>query len=557
MELNLPVLANPFFISYPGSLQYTIIDIFKTAHIHQKIFLLLKIILVLSLIGFLLKKEFRFRNQFLFLFLISITILFFRLPNTILPEQNIDESVYITGAGVMLNDPAVWKSFDCLTVGPIHSYLLSISYWIFGSINYASIRLLGILFCSIPSLFCLYFALNFLYGKPVAYCISLGYGLFNAVLTTFDFIGYSSELFPHFLLSLEFLCFSAILAGRSINYAYVLCFIAGMMPYAKLQAVLIAGLLVVFLFIEIRNQLTVQRIIGLIGCGLVPSVILLVYLYSQSLINDFYQSYLLFNIEYSGSLTDLKLGLVPQLIIDSPETMPFFVAISLIILCLSIYLLTRNSISQKRRLTYSLLILFICWYSIIKPGQSFNHYLIFLFYPVFWTLGIVSGEFQRQNFSYFRYYSVFVYSLFFLLTALTFTQKSLGIDYLYSFDYKPEPVVSTIQSLAKPADRMSIWGHGNLAHLHCYTFLLPGTRDVFASRQINPSSLQSYFIARYKKDLDQNRPRFIVEDNQYATYQTHLQTIFPALLQFYRLHSRHGSINLYVRKNNSAAKTLP
>ncbi|WP_221622241.1 hypothetical protein [Larkinella rosea] len=321
------------------------------------------------------------------------------------------------------------------------------------------------------------------------------------------------------------------------------------MPYAKLQGVLLAGLLVVFLFVEIRKQLTIRKVIGLISCGLIPSIILFTYLFSNSLIDEFYHSYLLFNLEYSGSLTDLKWSLVPDLIIDSPETTPFFVFITAIIGSLSVYLFTRKSFAHKNRLIYCTLLLIVCWFSIIKPNQFFNHYLIFLFYPIFWILGVVSGEFQHLYPSRFRYYSGALYTVFFLLTVSSFTKKNLGIDYLYGFTYQPEPLVATIQSLASPLDRMSIWGHGNLARLHCYTSLLPGTRDVFASRQINPSELQPYFIARYKKDLEQNRPRFIVEDNQYADYQTHLQTIFPALPQFYSLHSRHGSINLYVRKD--------
>lgn len=557
MDLYFPILVNPLFISYPGSLQNTLIHLFKSAHFNQKLYLVLKIILILSLIVILLKNNKTFQNQLLFLCLASLTILFFRLPNTLLPEQNIDESVYIAGAGIIMNDPAIWQSFDCLTVGPLNSYLLSLSYWIFGSINYISIRLIGIFFCTIPSLICLYFAIKFLYGKPVAYCITLGYCLFNALLTTFDFIGYSSELFPHFLLSLEFLCFSAILSGRQFSFAYWLCFIAGLMPYAKLQGVLIAGLLVIFLFIEIRNQLTIQKTILLIISGLIPSFLVFIYLYSYSLFYDFYHSYLLFNLEYSGSLTGLKWHLVPDLIIDSPEIAPFISFIIIIIIGMSVYLITKIPFSQKKILLYCFIILGIIWYSIIKPGQFFNHYLVFLFYPIFWVLGVVSGEFQKIQSSYFRFYSTSLYILFFGLVIFTFPKKNRGIDYLFSFSYQPSPLVSTIQSLAKPTDRMSIWGHGNLAHLHCYTSLLPGTRDVFASRQINPSSLQSYFITRYKKDLDQNRPRFIVEDNQYANYQIRLQTIFPDLNQFYLLNSRHGSINLYVRKNDSAPAPLP
>ncbi|MGA0558568.1 hypothetical protein ACO2Q8_18045 [Larkinella sp. VNQ87] len=536
-------------ISYPGNLHTALIEFIKAIPSVQKVNLTVKLSLIIWLFWLLQKSNYKPSLRNLFLLTCALIILIFRLPYTLLPEQNLDESVYIAGTGVLLNDPRIWQSFDCLTVGPLNSYFLSLSYWLFGSVNYTTIRIVGILFCYIPSLICLFFSVKYLYNVRLAYSITALYALFCASLTLFDFTGYSSELIPHLLLSIELLCFSAVLSGRSFRYAYGLCLVAGLMPYAKLQGVLMAGIIVLFLFIEVRKQLSVQKAVALITCGLAPTALLSIYLAVHSLFIDFIYSYLLFNAEYSGSLSDMKWWLVPNLIVDSPDISPFCLSIVLILAIGLASLLIKGVPFQRKLIVYCTLLLAVIWYSVIKPGQSFNHYLVFFFFPFFWSLSIVLGEFLNQTPQRYSLLLITIFSLFAAFTVWPLRTKNTGIEYALHFSYQPDPLVATVQKLARPTDRMSIWGHGNLAHLYCYTSLLPGTRDVFASRQINPSSLQSYFILRYAADLHQNHPRFILEDDRYEPYQIRLETVFPDLNRTYHLQARNGSINIYIRND--------
>lgn len=542
------------FIDYPGSVQGSLIELFTLTRYSHKIYFILKAILVSGLFVLAIRKDRTSKQEIVFILLSLLTIFLIRLPNTILPEQNLDESFMIAGAGTMLNDPMVFKSFDGTTIGPIHYYFLAISYWLMGSINYTSIRILGLLFCILPGVFLLYKAIRLLYDQKTATIVLFGYTLCMAGATLFEFIAYSSEVLPHLLISVELFCLSAIMAGRRFLYACLLCFVAGLMPYAKLQGVPIAGTLVVFLFIELYNRLTIKRLVILGSLGVLPSIGLGLYLYAADLFPDFYNSYILFNLNYSSPSSGLRWALPLNMLFGNSE-MPIaafdsllfilFVFFCIVLLGVSI-LSSRVVTASKRRVIYVFIILGIAWFSIIKPGQGFQHYLFFFFAPLFWGMGVVCGENQqivRSNIYRFIFYVPFL--LFFLIPAL---EKNKGIEYAYREQRQPDALVSLLKALEKPTDRISIWGHGNLAHIYCHTGLLPGTRDVFASRQINPSVLQPYFIRRYVDDLRHNRPRFILEDTRYESYQTRLNSIDSSFIASYQMYSMHDFVRLYIRR---------
>ncbi|GAB3890325.1 hypothetical protein GCM10028803_01010 [Larkinella knui] len=541
-------------MDYPGSVHNFLIEWMTFTRLSHKIYFILKIGFAAGLFFLATRKNPTRKQQTGLLILALLAVFSLRLPNLVLPEQNLDESFMITGAGTMLNKPLVFKSFDGTTIGPIHYYLLALSYWLMGPLNYTSVRILGLLFSILPSIFLIYRSIRLLYNQEIASIVVFGYTLCMAGITFFEFIAYSSEVLPHLIILIELLCLSAILAGRKFVYAGFLCFAAGLMPYAKLQGVPIAGLIVVFLFIERARELTVKRAVLLGVLGLVPSIGVGLYLYFTDLFPDFYASYILYNLNYSSSSSNLNWTLPVKMVFgnaDMPrmasDILPFFLFTFFCILGLGTRLLVSQApMASKRRVIYAFLLVGVAWFSVIKPGHGFQHYLFFFFAPLFWGLGVVCGE-NQQLVTTSRYkYALFVpFLLFFLLPIL---ERNKGIEYAYRPRERPDPLVSVIKSMAKPTDRISIWGHGNLAHVYCHTGLLPGTRDVFASRQIYPSTLQPYFIRRYIDDLHRNRPRFILEDIRNEKNKTRLQAIDARFMADYRVHSILDSVKVYVRQ---------
>ncbi|WP_154172216.1 hypothetical protein [Larkinella terrae] len=541
-------------MDYPGSLHNILVELMNSTRYSHKIYFALRIILVGFLFVLVIRKNQSDQQKIVIIILSLLAVFLFRLPNTVLPEQNLDESFMIAGAGVMVNDPFVFKSFDGTTIGPIQYYVLATAYWLLGSINYTSIRIIGLLLSIIPGIFFTYKAIRFLYNYETAKLVLFGYTLCMAGITFFEFVGYSSEVLPHLVISIEMLCLSAIMSGRQFVYAGILCFMAGLMPYAKLQGVPIAGVIVIFLGIELYRQLTFRRFFVLVSLGLLPTILAGIYLYLADLFPDFYASYLLFNLSYSNSSGGLRWSLPWQMLFgnaDMPnvasDLIPFFLFTFFSISFLGArLLLSKIAFVSKRRVIYVFILLGIAWFSVIKSGQGFQHYLFFFFAPLFWGLGIILGE-NRQIVSsnLYKYGFYIPFLLFFLLQLLN---KNKGIEYAYRPLERPDPIALLIRKLAQPSDQISIWGHGNLAHIYCHTGLLPGTRDVFASRQINPSTLQPYFIRRYMDDIRRNRPRFILEDTHYKDYQTKFNSIDSSFISAYRVHSILDGVKVYVRE---------
>ncbi|WP_128548031.1 ArnT family glycosyltransferase [Larkinella soli] len=559
--LYVTIHFQPPYVDYPGSVHTYLIDWITSVRYSQRIYFALELLLIGSLLGVILVKKLPFRRQSAFLILSALTVLLLRIPNTLLPEQNLDESVIIAGSGMMIQEPKIWGSFDGTTVGPIHYYLLTLSYWLLGAVNYTSIRLIGLIFCIIPGIVFVYHAIRQLYGNQTAYAVAFGYTLCMATISSFEFIAYSSEVVPNLLLAVEVFCLSAVMAGKGFRYAGLLCFVAGLMPYTKLQGVPLAGTLVIYLFIELYRQLTFRKTVVLLLLGLAPTFLVGLYLLTNDLFFDFYHSYILFNLEYAGS--GLRWGLVPEMLFGSAETpggtpdiLPYVLFTFAVISLQGLRLFYSGTHVRKIRIIFVLYLLAVVWFSVIKSGQSFRHYLNLFFVPLFWGLGVVWGESRRMLGPDTLLYRLGLYIPFLAIFLVKAPARNQGIEYAYRQQKPPEPLVAAIRALAKPTDRLGIWGHGNLAHLYCHTCLLPGTRDAFASRQIDPSSLQTYFLRRYVGDLHRNRPRFIVEDGRYQYYQTRLTTIDPEYFRGYTIQAVHDSVRLYVRKDQPTAERV-
>ncbi|MFD1141920.1 hypothetical protein ACFQ4C_12405 [Larkinella insperata] len=268
------------------------------------------------------------------------------------------------------------------------------------------------------------------------------------------------------------------------------------MPYAKIQGIPLAATLALFAFIELYKRSLLRPMLTCVAAGLLGTVFVGIDLYCTNLFTDFYYAYTRFNLGYSSLFRELRWDIPVRLLLEADKrsdvfNLFFFLGFTLFaVFGLGIRLLRVRR--WNRPVLYALILLVVAWFSIIRSGQSFHHYLFLFSAPLFWGLGIVIGETASGTAS--RPWAVTVVFLYTVFFGLALFSRNKGIECAHAFQKPADPLVSAIQSLARPSDRVSIWGHGDLARLHCYTGLLPGTRDVFASRQINPSGLQPYFL---------------------------------------------------------------
>ncbi|MES1195287.1 MAG: hypothetical protein ABUL65_05280, partial [Opitutus sp.] len=150
-------------------------------------------------------------------------------------EYNPDESQFIAGAMALARDPVFWRSVDGVTSGPLDFYALLPLHWLGLPLDYFGARFTALILTWLA----LWFVYRVVRAETPAAVARWGIipgAAFFAAASAPDFIHYSSELTPIALLAL-----AVYLGGRAPLAAV---FVAGCLPWAKLQAAPLAVVIV-------------------------------------------------------------------------------------------------------------------------------------------------------------------------------------------------------------------------------------------------------------------------------------------------------------------------
>ncbi len=227
-----------------------------------------------------------------------------RLPAIVLNrELNVDESQMLSHALTLYQDPVYWRSVDGTTIGPLDNYLLVIPRLFQFQLDYTSARIMGVL-CSIGSLLFFFYATKKWFGEAIARVALLVPLFFLAFTQESDFVHYSSEQLPVFILSI---CL-ALLANLSVRVAasgaFWLGLVAGMIPFAKLQAVPQAGVAVLgglYLVYQYYQQTkAVKPLVALLLGGITFPAVALGLILGAEVFQDFIDFYILGNAVYAA-----------------------------------------------------------------------------------------------------------------------------------------------------------------------------------------------------------------------------------------------------------------
>lgn len=506
-----------------------------------------------------------------------------RWPGFLAPSLNPDESFFISGAMKLLKDPVFWRSVDGTTSGPLNIYPLTIPALFGFRLEYAGARMVGLALVII-SVICLYYALRYLYGKSIARPSIIPIATCFALMTYCDYIHYSSEHVSIAISSIALLILcryysSGLNNGRGL--IFLMGFVVGLIPYAKMQAVPLAfGLSCIFshiLWVRSDKPAHFFRKLRLFLSGLLSfSAFVALALVVFSLVKEFWISYIQANIFYGKS----PLGFLyptsawPRFLGRMEDTRIFFGLAGIVLVMDLLFLAvkcTKECSGGKNSDTftfiyYSMVFLAGSVLSVILPARNYTHYMLFLIIPSGFLVGVFLGEinkvpeFQKPAKRILR--SSLTTTVITMILAGSCLQlygnAKNGNQYIdHRKDYMDNyisPFSRSILKYASRGDSMIVWGWA--ADLYIETGLAPGTRDA-DSRPPTPSPQQPYFRKRFIKDFLKSNPRLFVDAVAPGFFGLNIKALeghdaFPevaAIVQEnYRLVEEIQGVRIYVKK---------
>jgi hypothetical protein len=475
-----------------------------------------------------------FSRWFVFLSLTALVVL--RLPTLFLNAPlNPDEAEFLASAIKFRGNVNTWLSVDTTTSGPINSYPLMWPF-LFGADTGFVVARITATFLIGATWFFLWTALT---SAPMLVRVwaSACLILFMGGTQNREFIHYSSEIVPSFLL-MGAMAVTMVAVERQPSLAQICIagFCLGLVPFAKLQAAIIAATLgVILLWLVVYQVRPYRSVLLLILCACLPAVVLLLPLAAEGGLQDFWTSYILAAKYYVSLSGWVKLQSSPiwpaQLralheILRSRTLIGGYVATfagaaSLAIAALPIREIvrsapTRRTLSKhpeavRTAIVSVVLVVSVC--AVMVPSRAFPHYALLFVWPLALLAGLAwslassrpaPGEGGRWN----PPKIVGVLSIF-CIGGLALQEARL--------DYDPEvtgaeSVFGAGHLLVTPATgrgRMLVWGW--MPQWYVWSGWTPATRDMETYNQIWPTPARRYFRDRMMADLRNSPPDYIID----------------------------------------------
>lgn len=523
-------------------------------------------VMAVGVIGLNLRN--RISNSFYLLALAGLLV-FMRLPSIVFNrELNADESQMLSHALTLYLDPVYWRSVDGTTIGPLDNYLLVIPRLLGFQLDYTSARMMGLL-CTMGSLLLFFYALKRWFGDQVAQITLLVPLLFLAFTQEPDFIHYSSEQLPLVLLS-GCLALVAILHTTQVVRtapAYALGLLAGMTPFAKLQAVpqaallVLGGVLITFNYYQRTKR--IKPLIFLLLGGVSFPMIALLWITYQGVYDDFLNFYIFSNAIYAsgGGFGDIP-AQFGKLVVASPDfTALIIVATLAMIIGIAAGTTTPGAAPNRPSgLFLSLIMLgygLTAVYAATKSGNLFIHYLNFCIYPIALTFAFpIQRLIKKKQLA--LLIPALLLAWFGVQDALSF-YKMRQLNSVVSVGARTlqqSPVVKALKVYTNPDDQMVVWGWQCGYYVEAQ--LAQGTAENHTERCIFVHPMRDIYRQRFINDIQRTRPAvFIdavgknslwVQDVKSQGYEN-----FPALANYISNHYQYvgtfDASRLYISKD--------
>lgn len=463
------------------------------------------------------------RNQQLGLLLLLIGLLLIkRLPILFINwELNPDESQLLSQAITLRHHPVYWKYVDGATMGPLSSYYVAIPGYFGVPLNYVVLRWTAFL-CLLVSIVSGYFALENFFNARVARLALLPGITFLAFTTHADFLHATNEQLSLALIGLAIWQYSRIWRQQSLYSAsnlFILGFVSSLVPFAKLQGTPTVLVLIMAAFISLLRQYSQrtaasswQAIVGLVAGGLFFPLLVVVLAMGFGVFADFVHFYIAGNLAYSaGAGFWYFLGQFPQFV---GRTGDFLVFLIPTFVGLAIWLFQPSRVDEQRKSLLLLILALIAasGYAVIKPGNEFTHYLLYLLVPVCllnaWFIDRLRAPFHTV---------FWVATVVFLAGINALLQKnSLVKDPSYAYRNAPfafryfhlSPTAQEIRKLAGSGEDLVVWGWA--PQYNVQTQMPQGVCDNHTIRCVMGQDQQVH-RTRYLKNIQASQPPVFVD----------------------------------------------
>ncbi|HET7538125.1 MAG TPA: glycosyltransferase family 39 protein [Candidatus Didemnitutus sp.] len=519
----------------------------------------------------------RLLPRWVFVTLLFLTFFAFRWPAFFFNEEmNPDESQIIAGAITLQHDPVFWRAVDGTTHGPLDDYPLLLVRLFGLPVNYCTARVVGALMI-FAAVFLLYRTLARYFADPLARIGCLPALAYLAFTTNWDFIHYSSEHMPVFLLAIGCYCIAADLsapdARRTRSWRWFVAGVAlGASPLAKLQsapiaaALLATGTVMDLLLAGVPMRDRLRRLGALVaGAALIPVLQFAVLLFAGE-VSEAWNSYIVQNLFYAGNRhlnrDEFIQGFWHYVSLDPAFAVLTKSVIALLaVASLGVLKFTR---SAWRLLLLSAVFAGVAVFAVATPGRQYAHYLLLTVVPgtllvatlgcAWWQLpsSRVANETRVLLLAAFLAAAIWPQVQTRLANPNPFLGK-LTTETRHPFD----AVTDEILRYARPGEALGHWGW--MCRYYVYTGMRQATREAHIAFLISEGPLRDHHRERYLSDLQRNLPPVFIDavgPGNFGYQNRELaHEVLPAVRKFvaehYRLVADLENTRIYVRNDRT------
>jgi hypothetical protein len=477
---------------------------------------LLTVVLLSVSVALALMSGRRLASAWVFCGAMLVSLFLVRLPMFLPLLRDPDEAQVLSGARRLLHDPVFWRSVDGATNGPLNHYLLLSMRLVGLPLNLATARFANVLTWWGAIVF-LYLTARLVLPEWAAR-LSVLPALLAAMQFRYDeFIQYSSEALPVLLIACAvWLLARCYLAATSKPWTWLsLGLVLASLPFSKLQALPIAAILgaAALASVYITDPKIGKRkaVLWLVAGGLLVLLSLLAFLAGFGLFHDFYESYVVSNLSYTNqAVVHWSPASFFDFVFQYPEVSRYLSWMAAFVGVAVLYGLWQKERRPSAAVWLAVGLLAASVYAVYRPGRSFQHYLLFLFFPVNLAAILGLASILRRSGR-----SVACGAVFSALTlaipaflGATGTGNSMG-----PFTGAPKKIVSSasrrLNELAEPGAPMVVWGWEPALYL--LTDTVPGVRDLQTGKEIEVGPQREYYRRRFLHDLTAEPPQVFAD----------------------------------------------
>lgn len=496
------------------------------------------------------------------------------------PVLNPDEALFAANAMRSVFGWTNWGMIDPTTSGPLNSIVLTWPRLYGGDITLYTGRLTAALLACGTTAW-IYAAARKLMAPALAALAAWPIALFYVTTADFEFVHFSSEQLPVFLIAGSICCLISVAVTPAMLSTALAAFLIGLIPFAKLQGLPWAALLGVAALAVAgfsRHPRGRGRLLAVtVGFGLLPAALFIVPLAIAGAFDDFVKSYFVQQYLRSSFVSD---GSLPKLVREAPTICAMMIAtLATVVVAAVAAILHRSSRSEPwapdRRLialcVFAVVAVAVAAVSVALPRRNFPHYLQFLL-PALSLLGIAAlAVLARLRLRGRRQLAAALMIGAAALSpslAVNREQAKFAAVTRWSNGAAMTGGLSSARSLAwlrpQPGDTMVCWGWRPECHVD--GAMKSATRDATNENQLYATDLRPYFRSRFIADFLDSKPDFVIDYvtprsfvfNDAAKYGVRTFPEFDRLIAtdfdpMSRVDTVEACPRLYVRKARSAA----